>query len=53
MKQQKKYEHGKAGRKPKTFRLPGELIDKLAVERNKTAVVVAALDQYYLGKKNA
>ena len=49
---QKRYEHGNAGRKPKTFRIPGDLIDKLKGERNQTAIVVKALLQYYGGKKD-
>ena len=49
----KKYKHGQAGRRPKTFRLPGELIDKLSRESNQTAIVVKALIQYYGGKKDA
>jgi hypothetical protein len=50
---EKKYEHGNAGRKPKTFRIPGDLIDKLKGESNQTAIVVKALIQYYGGKKGA
>ena len=53
MKTGKKYEHGKAGRRPKTFRLPRELIDKLRKESNQTAIVVKALLQYYGDKKDA
>jgi hypothetical protein len=49
----KKYKHGQAGRRPKTFRLPRELIDKLSRESNQTAIVVKALIQYYGGKKDA
>ena len=53
MQKLKKYEHGKAERRSKTFRLPGELIDKLRGESNQTAIVVKALLQYYGGKKDA
>lgn len=47
-----KDKHGEADRQMKCFRLPGRLIALLRKESNQTAVVVAALDRFYEGKKN-
>jgi len=52
MKTEKKYKHGKANRQLRSFRLPGELVDKLKKETNQTTVIVKALDQYYLMRKS-
>jgi hypothetical protein len=52
MEPERKYRHGKANRQLRSFRLPGELVDRLKKEPNQTAVIVKALDAYYKGKCN-
>lgn len=52
MEPENKYRHGKAKRQAKSFRLPGELVDRLKREPNQTAVIVKALEEYYMREHN-